>query len=332
MVGLKLRFVPENSRKRSIAKIVGLIALAGLLSGCSELPKDALVDAVTYRACLVNDGVATKPGLNDSSLYSLNQAVVTFGIKKTVSETNPSKFEAVVGKLLKSKCNLIAAVGSRFTDFMVPLASANPETHFLFITEGSDRSLLKADLQNLASYRVDVYEAGLLAGYVAASISENRQLSTVCGNSVNASYLAGVRAGSEAFDLERETSTTVNGGNAAFSDVLLPYGCRDEIPLGTDYRTAFKLVGYGRDLFFDKELELAKPYVAATLIPQAGSRLLEIIAADLESEYIGGTLGSTVATYGNGGLVISDEHNLPLPNGELEKLRALAEEYETSFK
>ena len=324
--------MPEKSRKSSKAKIVGLIALAGLFSGCSELPKDAPVDEVSYRACLVTDGDATKPGLNDSSLYSLNQAVVTFGIKKTVSETNPSKFEANVGKFLNAKCNLVAVVGSHVTDFMVPMANANPETHFLFITEGSDRSLLNADLQNLASYRVDVYEAGLLAGYVAASISENRQLSTVCGNSVNASYLSGVRAGSEAFDLEQETITTLNAGTAAFSDVLIPYGCRDAIPLGTDYRTPFKLVGYGRDLFFDNELELAKPFVAATIIPQAGSRLFEIIAADLESEYIGGTLGSTVATYGNGGLVISDEHNLQLPNGELEKLRALAEEYETSFK
>ena len=332
MVGLKLGSVPEKSRKSSIAKIIGLIALGGLLSGCAELPKDAPIDAVTYRACLVTDGEATKPGLNDSSLYSLNQAVVTFGIKKTVNETNPSKFEAVVGKLLKAKCNLVAAIGSRFADFMVPLANANPETHFLFITEGSDRSLLKADLQNLASYRVDVYEAGLLAGYVAASISENSQLSTLCGNSVNASYLAGVRAGAVAFDVEQETSTTVNAGAEAFSDVLLPYGCRDEIPLGTDYRTPFKLVGYGRDLYYEPELELAKPFVAATIIPQAGARLLEIIAADLESEYIGGTLGSTVATYGNGGLVISDEHALPLTSGELEKLRALAEEYETSFK
>jgi hypothetical protein len=237
-----------------------------------------------------------------------------------------------VGTLLKEKCNLIAIVGSRFTDYMVPLANSNPETHFLFITEASDRSLLKADLQNLASYRVDVYEAGLLAGYVAASISESRQLATLCGNSVNSGYLAGVRAGAAAFDVEQETNTTVNAGAVTFSDVLLPYGCRDEIPLGTDFQTPFKLVGYGRDLYFEPELELVKPFVVATIIPQAGSRLLEIIAADLESEYIGGTLGSTVASYGNGGLVISDEHALPLPAGELEKLRVLAEEYETSFK
>lgn len=325
--------MPEKSSARAIFKIAGLFALAATLSGCATLPADSKLETVDYLACLVTDGDATKPGLNDSSLYSLNQAVVTFGIKKSVSETNPAKFEAVASKLVKNKCNFIAVVGSRFTEFLEPLVSTSPQVHFLFVTDGSDKSLLKADLQNLAIYRVDVYEAGLLAGHLAASVSGNQQIGILCGNSVSASYLSGVRAGASAYDAENETNTTVNARNTAFSDVLMPYGCRDEIPkLDADYRMPFTLVGFGRDLFFDPALELLKPKVAATVIPQAGPRLFEAIASDLESEFIGGPLGSTVASLGNSGLVISAEHAIALPDGELEQLRTLAETYEMSFK
>jgi hypothetical protein len=77
---------------------------------------------------------------------------------------------------------------------------------------------------------------------------------------------------------------------------------------------------------------MLKPQIAATVIPQAGPRLLELIADDLESEFIGGALGSVGASFTNGGLVISQEHDVPFPAGELEKLEALAETYEISLK
>ncbi len=332
--GLKLVSVPEIPANRAIFKIAGLLALAGLLTGCAALPKDASIESVNYRACLVTDGDALRPGLADSSVFSLNQAVVTFGIKKKIIESNPSKFETTIQDFVKSKCSFIAVVGSRFTQFVQPAVEANPATHFLFITDGSDQALLAANLENLAVYRVDVYEAGLLAGHLSASASTTHQLVVGCRGAVNAEYLDGLRAGASSFDAEAKTSTSVNSSSALLvdPDVLLVYGCRDEIPSDPENLKQFKLVGYGRDLFFDPALEIAKPNVLATIIPQAGPRFFEAIAADLESEFIGGTLGSTVASYGNGGLIISEEHLIALPTGELEKLKGLAEEYEMTFK
>lgn len=326
--------MPEIPENRAILKIAGFLALAGMLTGCSELPKDAPIESVDYRACLVTDGDATKPGLADSAVFSLNQAVVTFGIKKKVVESNPSKFVRTIGELVKSKCDFIAVVGSRFTALVQPQVEANPGTNFLFVTDGSDRQLLAANLENLAVYRVDVYEAGLLAGHLSASASETHELVVSCRGAVDLRYFDGVRAGARAFDAEAQTSTTVNSSGALLEnpDVMLVYGCRDEIPTNGDDLARFKLVGYGLDLFFDPAIEIAKPSVLATVIPQAGARLLEAIGADLESEFIGGTLGSTVASYGNGGLIISDEHLVAYPAGELEKLKVLAEEYETTFK
>lgn len=283
---------------------------------------------------MVTDGDPNRIGINDSSLYSLNQAVVTFGIQKTVVATNPSKFETTMNRLVKAKCNLISVVGSRFAESLGGVVSANPQTHFLFITDGLIPEILGTDLGNLAVYRVDVYEAGLLAGHLAASFSENRELAVVCGSSVNVRYLDGIRAGVSAFDLQNKVTTrlTSDGNLNGMTDVVLNYGCRDQIPTADAYASSFKLVGFGRDLYVDSAFENQKALIAATVIPQAGPRLLELIAADLESEFIGGALGSTVASFNNGGLLISQEHEVAYPAGELDALKALATQYEVSLK
>jgi len=305
-----------------------------MLSGCSTLPADSPTEAVDYRACLVTDGDPNRIGINDSSLYSLNQAVVTFGIQKTVVATNPSKFENTMSRLVKAKCNLISVVGSRFAESLGGVVSANPQTHFLFITDGLIPEILGTDLENLAVYRIDTYEAGLLAGHLAASFSENRELAVVCGSSVNVRYLDGIRAGVSAFDLQNKVTTrlTSDGNLNGMTDVVLNYGCRDQIPTADAYASSFKLVGFGRDLYVDSAFENQKALIAATVIPQAGPRLLELIAADLESEFIGGPLGSTVASFNNGGLLISQEHEVAYPAGELDALKALATQYEISLK
>lgn len=334
-MGLKLVSVPEKSKKSSLSTIAGFFALAVLISGCATLPADDPIEEVDYRACLVTDGDPMRPGLADTAVYALNQAVVTFGVKKEIAASNPSKFAGTTEKLIDGGCNFIAVVGSRFTDQLVEVVSASPAVNYLFITDSEASEVLKADLPNLAVYTVDVYEAGLLAGHIAASFSENRQLAVVCGKSVNANYFRGIRDGVAAFDRESETVTSVNVENSmvVMSDVLLPYGCRDQLNSGsTAYRLPFKVVGFGRDLFFDKELELLQPKVAATVVPQTGERLLEAIAADLESEFIGGILGSTTATYGNRGLVISEEHAIVTPAGERERLNELAVAYELTLK
>lgn len=326
--------MPEKSTRRPILKLAGFFALAGLLSGCATLPADSKVETVDYLACLVSDGDVTTTGLNESSLYSLNQAVVTFGIQKVVVETTPSKFKNEADKLAQKPCNLITIVGARFTDLVQPLVEANPDTNFLFITDESETALLSADLSNLAIYRVDLFEAGLLAGHIAASISETRQLAVVCKSAGDSQFYRGVQAGLLKFDEESGTTTSLNTKSLAAApiDVYLPFRCQDELPGILEAAGNYKMVGFGRDFFLAPKFSDYKEFVAATIIPQVGPRLFEAITADLESEFIGGTLGSLAATFGNAGLVVSEEHSLALPPGELEKLRSLAEQYEMSFK
>lgn len=326
--------MPENFINRRVSVAAGLLALAGLLSGCSTLPVDSKIEPVDYRACLITDGDASTTGLNESSLYSLNQAVVTFGIQKTIVESSPSKFSKNVDKLIKGSCNFIAIVGANFTDLIQPKVETNPNINFLFITDESETKLLSADISNLAIYRVDAYEAGLLAGHLAASITSTRQLSVVCDDAGDTLFYHGVVTGLRKFDEEFGTTTSANTHSMAVApvDVYLPYLCQNELPGILAAAGNSKIVGFGRDLYLDPRLSESKEFVAATIIPQAGPRLFEAIASDLESEFIGGPLGSTVASLNNGGLAISQERDIAFPAGELEKLKALAMEYEISLK
>jgi hypothetical protein len=326
--------VPEKSINPASLKFASFLALAGLLSGCATLPADSKVDAVEYRACLVVDGDLSTTGVIESSLYSLNQAVVTFGIQKTVVESSPLKFAREVDKLVLKPCDFITIVGAGFTELVKPVVEANPNINFLFISDEPANELLSANLSNLAIYGVDVYEAGLLAGHIAASITETRQLAVVCQNPRESEFFRGVEAGMKNFDQELGTTTTLNSRLLAVApvDVYLPYRCQDELPEILEPAGNYKIVGFGRDVFLDPKLSDSKDFVAATIIPQAGPRLFEAIAADLESEFLGGIFGSVVALFGNGGLVISEEHALALPAGELEKLQILAEQYESSLQ
>lgn len=325
--------MPEKSTRRPILKLAGFFALAGLLSGCATLPADSKVETVDYVACLVSDGDVTTTGLNESSLYSLNQAVVTFGIQKVVVETTLSKFTNDVDKLAQKPCKFITIVGARFTGLVQPVVEANPNINFLFVTDEPETELLSVGLSNLAIYRVDLFESGLLAGHIAASITETRQLAVVCQNARESQFYRGVEAGLAKFDEESGTTTSLNTKSLAVApvDVYLPYGCKGELPRILESAGNYKMVGFGRDFFLDPKYSDNKEFVAATIIPQVGPRLIEAIAADLESEFIGGTLGSLAATFGNGGLVFSEEHSLALPPGELEKLRSLAEQYEMTY-
>ena len=327
--------MPENLKSRAVTTTAAVFALAGMLSGCSTLPADSPIEPVNYRACLVTDGNASTTGLNESSLYSLNQAVVTFGIQKTIVESSPSKFAKNLDKLVKQSCNFITIVGARFTDLLQPNVESNPNINFLFITDEPEARILSADLSNLAVYRVDIYEAGLLAGHLAASITATRQIAVVCEKAGDSLFHRGVNAGLRKYDEESGTTTSANTHSMSVApiDVYLAYRCQNELPGYLEAAAgSFKVVGFGRDFYFNPRLSDAKEFVAATIIPQAGARLFEAIAADLESEFIGGRLGSTVASFNNGGLVISQEHEVSLPAGELEKLQAVASDYEISLK
>lgn len=311
--------------------MVSAVALA--LTGCAELPAPAPVAKVDYRACLVTEQATDDLGINELADYAVKQAVATYGVKRTVLKSSANKFASNAKKLVKQGCDLFVVSGAGFSKSLGELATANLSVNFLYLTDRAWN--FASDLENLAVYQVDMYEAGLLAGHLAASMAELQTVAVHCEQPGREIFVDGIRAGVTRFNVDNSVGVSFNIGYVATtnSSMRISLGCKNELEINTGgYAVSTRIVGFGRDLYLNPLLASQKQFVAATVIPNVRPRILDAIASDLEGDFIGGRFGSAVATFSNGGLLISDEREVAYPEQELEQLEQLALDYETTLK
>lgn len=320
-------------RRTSLIAIVSALAVA--LSGCAQLPAPAPTSEVNYRACLITEGATDAMGVNEVADYAIKQAVATYGVKRTVQKSTPAKLASSVEKLNQQGCNLIVFSGDNYSPYIDDVVMTRPETNFVYLAQSAQPNLIRADRDNLAIYQIDMYEAGLLAGHLAASMSELNRVAILCEQPGRETFIEGVRAGVERFGADNSLLVEFNVGIAASatSSMRVLVGCKDELKINVDGSTVLtRVTGFGRDLYFNSVLGEQNKVVAATVIPQIAPRLLEVIASDLEGDFIGGSLGSAVASFGNGGLKVSPEREVTFPSNELKQLEQLALDYEITLK
>jgi hypothetical protein len=328
--------VPENFLKSRFRLIATLSALTFALAGCAELPASAPIEQVDYRGCLVAQSDASDQTLADLADYSLNQAAVSYGIKRTNSAATASKLAPAVKKLTKAECKLIAVAGAGFAQDLIKVAKSYPEANFVYFTDVPTPSLSAANLDNLVVFGVDLHEVGLISGYLAASQSRVHRIALSCGQGLDESFVRGAKWGAAQFDMEADSITRVDArvgsmvtGDTELPDVYLTAGCRGAFK-GPDQSPI--LVGYGRDNFLSADYAAVKSQIAATVTPKIGDKLLEVIASDLEGDFVGGSLGSVTASYGNGLIALAPEHDVTLSAATLTKLQTVVADYEAGLK
>jgi basic membrane protein A len=333
--------VPENKSKFKKSALSALFALTLTLTGCAELPADAPISKVDYKACVISEKDPLPSPLTEIADYAVKQAVVTYGINRNSSSVIAEKFASAVSKEIKRKCNLVVVAGFGFAAQMGEVAKSYPKANFVFVSDRIHSSLVRSNIENLVAYSVDTYEAGYLSGFLAAGLTGNSKvLTAVCPTiGMRESFVKGMTAGmanfSDATGNKVEEQILIdflppNGPNQP--DVYISAGCPAENDVSRLEQTEMKLVAYGRDRYSDPAFEKVKSRIAATIQPQLGTRILDVIGSDLEGDFIGGTLGSFTATFGNGGLELSPEHDVNLPPALLERLRVAANDYEASLK
>ena len=329
--------MPENSLKLRARVAATLAALTFLVTGCSELPADAPTTPVSYRACLITEAATDAPGLNDLADYAIKQAVVTYGIQRTAAKSKVANFSANVKTLTKQGCKLFVVSGQGFAPNLKTVANGAPGANFVFLTEALVPDLVNADLPNLSVYRVDLFEVGLLSGYIGASISKTHLLTEACAAGSGDDFLMGVRSGALHFDMAGNTNTSVSSDASLAgtqADVVLTAGCPSTYtPVNLDaaaVETSF--IGYGRDIYSKPNFLADQSRVATTVIPQVAPRLLEVIASDLEGDFIGGAMGSTTALYGNQGLQLAPNHELQISDTTINELQSVSANYEAGLK
>lgn len=337
MAGLKLGAVGEKISKFRRLAGLSLAALTLTITGCAELPADAPTTPVDYRACVVSPKTSNYDLLAETADYSVRQAVVTYGIQRSRLNSNAANFAKDVSKQIRQGCRLFVVTGSDLSQAVLAASAAHKNVNFAYIINQRISSLEKVNQENLVVYSIDTFEAGLISGYIAGSASTNRRvLGYLCPNDGFNEFLQGVQEGVSKVPgapVQYEMlfdSMPPAGPNQP--GVIVSAACdlkdSDQIVTGT----TGNLLGYGSDLYGMFTSEANQKRVLSTVEPQFGSRLLDLIASDLEGDFIGGSLGSYIATFGNAGLGLSAEHDLNLPSGTAENLKTLTTDYEASLK
>ena len=329
--------VPEKSSVKKISRIALISAALLLLTGCAELPAAAPISPVDYKACVVEEKGPTLSPLADVADYGVKQAVVTYGITRAVVSVTDSKFESAVSKLVKQKCNLLVVTGVNFADQLVSVAKDNATANFVYVSDQTHSDLVSSNVENLVVYSVDSYEAGLLVGYLAAGLTDNDRV--LSGLGFVEAFTRGIEDGVSKYS----TATSQAIENIRLIDMVPSNGpTQPDVAVSGGFGVTeatnllvgneFKWVGFGRDLYNEPSLVQVKNRIAVTVEPRLGGKLLELIASDLEGDFIGGTFGSYHGTFGNGGLGLSPEHDINLPATLLQELKTVANDYEASLK
>lgn len=338
---LKLDSVLKTSGKSKLQAFALTGILTFSLSACASLPADAPIDKVDYRTCLItqDDAFGQATGLNELSEYGVKQAVVTYGTSFAHVDSNKNEFAGGIKSLAKKGCNAIIASGPDFSGLIAAAAASNPEINFLYVGATAQATAIDGSIENLALYLVDLYEAGMIQGYTGALLSKRHSIALYLQpETYDGGIQAGIRAGVAIYDEENNTQTSVKIDTMLTPDVSAPDAADVAlIPANTDFSSvvpALKdskvtIVALGNDFYELDGTKEVRDQIFASVRPEVSSRIMEMIAADLEGEFIGGTLGSTRAHYGNGGIKLTPEHEQVYPAGLSDSLSHFTLDYET---
>jgi len=331
--------VPAKIRFQGVKATLVAAMLASTLVGCAQLPPDASVTPVSFRACEVvppSDTVSQIPEMVDAAV---KETVVVKGIKRSVVAADAKDLEKTVAKFATQHCNHVLVAGNGYVSALSAVSVKYPKLNFSLVTTDNARWFSDNDATNVSVFQIDQREAGLMAGYVSAAISASHSVAVTTNSAADSPYILGVKAGLQAWDSENFTSTEFQliAGNVSevvnqtTADVMLPFQIDQEIPALGTFADTYKwlLIGYGSDLATLPSLSDLQSTVGATVVPLVKEHVVSNLSASLEGDFIGGNAGYVLAQFGNGALVLSDSQQ-PRINTELRaNLLKLCQDYES---
>jgi basic membrane protein A len=169
---------------------------------------DASAEGADFRGCLVTDqGGVDDQSFNETAWNGMLRAESELGIEIAVLEsTSESDFEPNIQAFLDQDCDLIVTVGFLLGEATGAAAEANPDQLFAIVDEG-----IEGD--NLLGLTFATQQAGFLAGYVAASMTESGIIGTYGGLNIPpvTVFMDGYLAGASYYNDEFGTDVVVEG-------------------------------------------------------------------------------------------------------------------------
>ncbi|TVP68252.1 MAG: BMP family ABC transporter substrate-binding protein [Nitriliruptor sp.] len=337
-------------RRAAAAALVGALVLAA----CGEAPDDDVEtdveetdpvdddevdDDVTddevddepaagadYRGCLVTDqGGVDDASFNETAWAGLQQAEAELGVDIAVLESNSeADFEPNIQAFVDQDCDLIVTVGFLLGETTQAAADANPDQLFAIVDEG-----IEGD--NLLGLTFATEQAGFLAGYVAAAMTETGTIGTFGGINIPpvTVFMDGYLAGASYYNDEMGTDVVVEGWDGSdglftgnfesqddgrnITDTLLQAGA-DIImpvagPVGLGTATAIEDFGQGTMIWVDTDGYESTQF--GELMLTSVMKNMDVAVYDAMAAVVDGTFegGLYVGTLENDGVGIAPFHD-----------------------
>jgi basic membrane protein A and related proteins len=327
-------------RKISRATLAITAAGALVLSACGG--DDAAAD---FKACQITDtGGIDDKSFNETVWNGFLRAQEELGAEvKYLESTSESDYDPNINAFVAEGCDIIITVGFLLGDATEAAAQANPDVAFGIIDYAYE-----AQYDNLLGMVFATEEAGFLAGYAAAALTETGTIGTWGGINIPpvSVFMDGYLAGANHHNATKGTSVRVLGwdgsegvfigsfdaqdlGNSATTDML--QNGADIImpvagPAGLGAGTAIEDFGSGRMIWVDTDGYLSTAFGAITLTSvekKMDNATFAAIKAVKDGTFAGGLY---VGTLENGGVGISPFHDFDALvsaelRAELEALR-----------
>ena len=164
-------------QKKMLALFSLLLIAAFVLAACGAPAEEPAAEAVA-KICQVTDvGCIDDKSFNATAWKGIEDAVDQLGVEGAFLESQQqTDYEKNINAWLEEGCDLIVTVGFLLGDATGAAADANPEQKFSIVDMAYDPTK-----PNVVGQVFAVNEAGFLAGYLGAGVSETGKLGTFGG-------------------------------------------------------------------------------------------------------------------------------------------------------
>ena len=281
---------------------------------------DESESAADFRGCLVTDqGGVDDQSFNQTAWEGMQRAEAELGVEIAVLEsTSESDFEPNIQAFVEQDCDLIVTVGFLLGEATAAAAEANPDQLFAIVDEG-----IEGD--NLLGLTFATQEAGFLAGYVAAAMTESGTIGTYGGLNIPpvTVFMDGYLAGASYYNGEFGTEVVVEGWDGTdglftgnfesqddgrnITDTLLQAGA-DIImpvagPVGLGTATAIEDFGQGTMIWVDTDGYLSTQFgelMLTSVMKNMDVAVYDAMASVVDGSFEGGIYVGNLANEGVG--------------------------------
>ena len=335
--------------QKKLVLVISLLLVASIALAACQTTTTPPVAEDKVKVCQITDtGGIDDKSFNATAWKGIEDAAAQLGIEgKYLESKEVADYEKFLNAFLEEECDLIVTVGFLIGDATQAAAEANPDAKYSIVDYNYDPAIA-----NVVGQIFDTDEAGALAGYLAAGITQTGIVGTFGGLPIPTvtifmdGFVKGVDLYNKAkgtdvkvlgWDVETQTGLFSNsfddqqkGNELAKSlmdegaDIIMPVAG----PVGLGAAAAINERGNAYLIGVDSDWALTSPEYAnitlTSVMKMMDATTLEVIQSVLDGTFKG---GDVVGTLANGGVAIAPYHDLAslVPaelTAEIEQLKA----------